>query len=59
MNFNYCYYINKIIRDNKKDDPFIIILGDENQCINQYNGSDARFLTLEIIYSKMRKHGDH
>ena len=46
MNFNYCYYINKIIRDNKKADPFIIILGDENQCINQYNGSDARFLTL-------------
>lgn len=46
MNQLYCDYIKKFLRDNKSKDPNIIILGDENQCINQYNGSDERFLTM-------------
>ena len=44
MNHLYCNYIKKFINDNKNKDANIIILGDKNQCINQYNGSDERFL---------------
>jgi len=44
MNRTYYLYVKKFIRDNKNKDANIVILGDKNQCINQYNGSDERFL---------------
>uniref|UniRef100_A0A6C0CG19 Uncharacterized protein n=1 Tax=viral metagenome TaxID=1070528 RepID=A0A6C0CG19_9ZZZZ len=45
MNSIYAKYIKKFINDNCKSNK-IIILGDKNQCINQYNDANHRFLTL-------------
>lgn len=41
----YYKFICKIIKDNNKI-PWLCLIGDVNQCIYTYNGSDPRFLTL-------------
>ena len=46
MNIVYSKYIKKIITDNSNPDAKLVILGDKNQCINQYNNANHRFLTL-------------
>ena len=46
MNIVYAKYILKLISDNLNTDTRLVILGDKNQCINQYNDARHRFLTL-------------
>ena len=46
MNSVYAKYIKKFMNDNSNPDSKLVILGDKNQCINQYNDSNHRFLTL-------------
>ena len=52
MNITYCKFIKKLIEDNRKNNPdlqkktCIVVFGDKNQCINQYNKANYRFLTM-------------
>jgi len=47
MTDTYFYLICKIYQQNKnKNDISICVIGDKNQCIYQYNGSDDRFITM-------------
>lgn len=61
MNITYCKFIRKLIGDNKSNSPdklntCIVIFGDKNQCINQYNAANFRFLTMgEDIFRNNNK----
>ena len=41
----YYWLTRKILRDNARGPPRLVLCGDRRQCINQYKGADDRFLT--------------
>ena len=46
MTKEYYHLVRNIMRDNVVADPQIICLGDKHQAVNEFKGSDSRYLTM-------------